>query len=691
MNIIISHIFTFTICAVILFTGCIHEQNKIFGEYKQKTEQNHDYFPGENPGKAKSSLDKNAKNIILRNNALSCKWNYSDNIFRLESITNNLNKEVFEVNSSPFKIELYSGEKINANEMTITRSPKTTRLIPDPKSAILSENMAGVQIEVVFEDMKTGIQATWQGILRDGSNYIRQKLTITGTKKTNTLTGITLIEMNVPGAKVMGEVSGSPVVSNQMFFAYEHPLSQSEVKNDLVTCKSILKIELNPVKVFECSSVIGVFPENQLRRGFLYYLERERAHPYRRYLHYNSWFDLGLYNTSEETILDVIQGIGTELVSKRNVKFDGFVIDDGWDSHEKVWDFNEKFPDGFLIIGDAARSYGAGIGVWMSPWGGYGKAKETRLENGKKMGFETNLNGFSMAGKNYEHHFRKTASNMMKEFNVNYFKFDGMGETQGDTKSAGATKKLAEDVNAILNMVGELRRFNKDLFINATVGTWPSPFWTRYADSIWRQGGDTGFFGDGNKREQWITYRDKLTYERIVQRGPLYPLNSIMFHGLVISSAGGMPIEEKTIRNEIRAGFGCGTDLQELYITQDLLTDKMWDDLAEAAKWSESNLDVMVDTHWIGGNPGELEVYGWASWNPRKGIMVIRNPKSIEQEFSFDIRKLFELPVNSAENYRLISPYKDQRIQKINVKAGKNYSLNLKPFEIFVFDAYPGL
>ena len=39
------------------------------------------------------------------------------------------------------------------------------------------------------------------------------------------------------------------------------------------------------------SFVIGVAPKDQLRRAFLYYLERERAHPYRPYLHYNSWYD----------------------------------------------------------------------------------------------------------------------------------------------------------------------------------------------------------------------------------------------------------------------------------------------------------------------------------------------------------------------------------------------------------------
>ena len=44
------------------------------------------------------------------------------------------------------------------------------------------------------------------------------------------------------------------------------------------------------------SSVIGVARDGQMRRDFLAYIERERAHPYRTFLHYNSWFDLGFGN-----------------------------------------------------------------------------------------------------------------------------------------------------------------------------------------------------------------------------------------------------------------------------------------------------------------------------------------------------------------------------------------------------------
>jgi hypothetical protein len=72
--------------------------------------------------------------------------------------------------------------------------------------------------------------------------------------------------------------------------------------------------------------------------------------------------------------------------------------------------------------------------------------------------------------------------------------------------------------------------------------------------------------------------------------------------------------------------------------------------LAEAAKWSRANTSVLKDTHWIGGDPSKLEVYGRASWARAKGILVLRNPSDTAQDFSLDIGKAFELPKNAATN-----------------------------------------
>ena len=62
------------------------------------------------------------------------------------------------------------------------------------------------------------------------------------------------------------------------------------------------------------------------------------------------------------------------------------------------------------------------------------------------------------------------------------------------------------------------------------------------------------------------------------------------------------------------------------------------DAVAETIRWSRANADVLADTHWIGGDPGRAEVYGWASWRPGKGILVLRNPSESPQDFSITPR-----------------------------------------------------
>ena len=131
-----------------------------------------------------------------------------------------------------------------------------------------------------------------------------------------------------------------------------------------------------------------------------------------------------------------------------------------------------------------------------------------------------------------------------------------------------------------------------------------------------------------------------------------------------------------------------GTDCQELYITPSLMSQENWDALAEAAKWSHDNANVLVDTHWVGGNPAEGEIYGWAAWSNRKGILSLRNPSDKPGSITLDIGKVFELPDGAAEKYSLKSPWKeDAGSEAIVLKAGEVHTFKLEPFEVLVFDA----
>jgi hypothetical protein len=437
------------------------------------------------------------------------------------------------------------------------------------------------------------------------------------------------------------------------------------------------------------SSVLGIAAQGQLRRGFLRYLERERAHPYRPFLNYNSWYDLGYFSKYYEAgARQVINAFGTELTQKRGVPIASFLFDDGWDDPQTLWQFNSGFPNGFAKVRETAANYGTAPGVWLSPWGGYGKPKQQRVAAGRSAGYEIVDNGFALSGPKYYAAFRDACMRFVRDYGVNQFKFDGTG-------NAGRVfpgSQFDSDFAAAINLIGELRTLKPDLYVNLTTGTYPSPFWLRYADSIWRGGEDHDFLGVGPKREQWITYRDADTYEHIVLTGPLFPLNSLMLHGIIYAKhAKNLDSDPQAdFKNEVRDYFGNGTQLQEMYVTPSLLSNSDWDNLAEASKWSRENAEVLVDTHWIGGDPAQLEVYGWASWNPRKAIMVLRNPSDKSQTISIDIGQAFELPANVARSYMLRSPWREDGTQSsVRVNAGRSHTFSLQPFEVLVLDGTP--
>ncbi|MFH1719063.1 MAG: enterotoxin, partial [Planctomycetota bacterium] len=410
--------------------------------------------------------------------------------------------------------------------------------------------------------------------------------------------------------------------------------------------------------------------------------------PYRPFLHYNSWYDIGYgpEKIQPEQFLEVVELFGAELIKKRGVKMDSFVLDDGWDDPASLWRFHEGYPDGFTPLRKAVEKYDSVLGAWLSPFGGYGEAKEARLKYGRQQGFETNKSGFSLAGPKYFGRFRDVCIGMIHSYNLNYFKFDGIG-TGG--RPTGTTAEFAGDMQALLQLMSELRRVKPDVFINTTTGTWSSPYWLWYCDSTWRSGRDWGKHGAGTERQQQVTYRDKETYHNVVKRAPLYPLNSLMTQGVMFANHG-LPNEPRGMVEDIRAFFASGTNCQELYITPSLMSPQAWDALAESAKWSRENADVLVDTHWVGGDPAEGQSYGWASWSQRKGILSFRNPSDKPGRITIDIAKAFELPKGAPQKYSLKSPWKDDASKAaIALSAGKEQTFELEPFEVLVFDATP--
>lgn len=199
---------------------------------------------------------------------------------------------------------------------------------------------------------------------------------------------------------------------------------------------------------------------------------------------------------------------------------------------------------------------------------------------------------------------------------------------------------------ALLRIADELRKVDPQLFLSTTVGTWPSPFWLRFVDCTWRTGSaDVSWCGEGNNRERYITYRDQSCYRLIVQRAPLYPLNSLMHHGIVL-----------------------GTEFQAGYTSDARIDGK----------------DPRINSAEEGGDPGKGDIYGYAAWRGDVGAtLALRNPTSREQSIELSTA-IFE-PTH-ARAIRLRAAYPDQRVRELELPAEGTTRLQLAPFEVLVFE-----
>src|SRR5271165_3636509 len=626
--------------------------------------------------------------LTLSNQSISGTWSIQNGSLHWLSLTNGFTGTALPIEGSVFELIPKEGLPLPSADFKIVSGPFIEDTTPSAPSTKAADRIPGKQIRIELGDASGDVRVMWRALLHDGANYIRQEVTIRALQKPLALARINLIDASVPGAEIAGQVKGSPIVASTWFLGFEHPLSECRVHGARASCWLSREISLRSGQSVTYSSVIGATHPSQLRRDFLSYIELERAHPYRTFLHYNSWYDLGYFDRyTEAGAVTEIEAFGEQLTRQRGVKLDSFLFDDGWDDPTNLWKFNTEFPDGLTKVAQAAAKAGGGPGIWLSPWGGYDKPKEQRLASARAQGFETNEGGLALSGPKYYRYFRDTCLDLIEKYGINQFKFDGTG----NANEVIAGSEFDSDFDAAIHLIGEMRAKKPDLYVNLTTGTYPSPFWLLYADSIWRGGDDHSFAGVGSNRQRWITFRDSQTYRWVVEDGRLFPLNSLMLHGLIYARyaerLGSDPGHD--FADEVHSYFGTGTQLQEMYITPSLLSAKDWDLLAEAAKWSRENAQTLKDSHWIGGDPARLEVYGWAAWSPEKGIITLRNPSDQPQDFTATLSALLELPVGSTRAYAARSPWKSDSAKPVTIQAKQPHTFHLQPFQVLTLELQP--
>lgn len=477
-----------------------------------------------------------------------------------------------------------------------------------------------------------------------------------------------------PGEIWGGTSPGSP----GLWLALEHPRARCKVQTvrqealpkwRTVECE--LRLPQKGKAGLDITGSMGIFEDgehSQLRRVFHGYLQAVRGRPFGQVLHYNSWYDLASERMSHSHLMtegscsERIKAFNANLSANGGPPLDAFLLDDGWDDWDTLWEVDGKrFPKGFAGLQQEAQRWKTRLGVWMSPFGGYGKAGSKRLQYGSRHSFErSSRGGFSLAGEKYFATFQGVVQKRIRE-GFGLFKFDGLGGGLG--QSGG--EPYMEDFEAVLTLIQGIRATSNvsghgDVWVSLTIGTWPSPFWLLWGDSIWRDGPDVGQEGGGPQRERWLTFRDA-ALRRASKRGLLFPMTAFMQHGVVWSHSRETdemwPASKDDVLDfckEAVTFFLSGTGLQELYLQLELMTPRHWRALAAASSYARRNAALLRDAHAIGGYPVTGQLYGAASFvaasEAAQGLLWWRNPTDRAQQLSFRLGDVLELP------QRLLSP-----------------------------------
>ena len=253
-------------------------------------------------------LTQSGEGSRLENQVIGAKWSVADDKVSGVVVTDKLHGTELRV-TAPFAILLQDGTIFDTGNLRLAANAAQHPLTPQADASRMADRLHGEQFDFPLESRDRSLNVTWSMVLLDGSTYLRQLLTITAVGKDIPISRVELIDLTLRGAHVSGSVQGSPIVAGDLFLGFEHPLSKSKVTGSRATA--------------------------WMDRDFLAYLERERAHPYRTFLHYNSWYDLGYFTPYDQNdALDRVNTFGRELTQKRGVRLDSFLFDDGWDNHK---------------------------------------------------------------------------------------------------------------------------------------------------------------------------------------------------------------------------------------------------------------------------------------------------------------------------------------------------------------------
>ena len=508
---------------------------------------------------------------------------------------------------------------------------------------------------------------------------------------------------------------GQPFYMNGLFFGSEFPLTETKIRDKVgfiryYSGKRFDQMKLNCGHTYRTwKTVVGAarsLESQVIREDFLTYI-RDISRKVQPRFQYNSWYD-HMHDITNENISKSFMEIEKGLTNTLVPPLDSYVVDDGfvdWDAD--FWKFNEKFPNELYPASTLAKKFSSEFGLWNGPRGGYnsktGKFGKN-MEKAGKGGYNKAANDVCVSSLDYIKNITDYYLDYTKKFDINYWKLDGFLLCSCPSKKhghmVGGHNGMYQYTEMWENWIDIFRKLRlnretigKDMWINQTSYSIPSPWFLQWSDSLWIQNSeDIGFINKTKKGEELgnkdvdrtLTYRDNCYYDFSVVRNYQFPNEFLYNHDPIYGNTANISMTDEEYRKYMFMMTTRGTAFWELYYSYNMFNDAKWRINADALRFIRNEYDVLKTSQFIGGCPAKGEVYGYSAWTEDRGIVSLRNPANRNQSFKLRLDEPFGT-LKGTENLKcaFVYPYDHETNQNL-YSYGDEISLELSPHEVVI-------
>lgn len=529
---------------------------------------------------------------------------------------------------------------------------------------------------------------------------------------------------------------GQPIYANSFFFGSEFPEADNRIIDGFMHSryycgKSLLELgysnSLDDKGFYRTwNNVVGVSHSstdfNVVRKDFFFYLNKIKR-PSGMRLQYNSWYDWYM-TISSEKILDSFKKMENGFTRSGLRPIDAYVLDNGWNAYANIsdenstpntgdfWMFNDKFPSGLYYVQDYINSVCSTLGLWMSPRGGYSYVSDwARYLEGKGTGTYNENSGDLVTGDSvYLSRMLDFLLENQEKYGLTYWKLDGFAlATPQPSKNGryitGGYENMyyvTEHWERWIEIFKKLYKKNDEkgleLWLNLTGYVNPSPWLLQFSNSIYIQGDhdswDEVVDGRNIKMETQLNYRDDVYFYNNDIRQWQFPINQYFHHDPCFGKAAFDPYcsNDNEFRMYLYMIAMRGAGLWDMLYSSELMDiGNRWLINAEVLQFAEENENILKNSIIFGRSPKEGHCYGYSAWDPETsdGIVALRNPSNIVQQFGFRLTSNYGVPETKATLYQtLVMDYlsPSQLIgQEKTYHYGDSLSFELAPGEVMIF------